>query len=234
MDETHEIECHLCGDRLYTLEQRNGDWVAVECQCKKIKAARRLIESSGLTDEQQKYMLENYKTTKTTIGMYQTVKRYIEHFPDISKANVFNKGIGLMGTVGIGKTHLLLAVANTLLKSKIPVAFVYVPDLVAELQQAQFVRDEDKNLNAKISKLGQVTVLILDDIGKEKITGWVQVQYSRIINQRYTRQLPTLFSSNFNLDQIAEMIGDHSASRLFSMTKGRQAYVVAEDYRITG
>jgi len=139
-----------------------------------------------------------------------------------------------MGSVGIGKTHLLLVVANTLLKQSIPVVFVYVPDLIAELHQAQFVKDENKSLNAKIRKLGDVPVLILDDIGKEKITGWVQVQYSRIINRRYIKQLPTLFSSNFNLDQIAEMIGDHSASRLFSMTKGRQAYVVAEDYRITG
>lgn len=193
-----------------------------------------MIDSSGITAEQHKYKLENYKPTKTTIGMHQTVKQYLDYFPGINKANVFNKGIGLMGTVGIGKTHLLLAVANTLLKQSIPVVFVYVPDLIAELHQSQFVRDEDKNLNAKIRKLGEVPVLILDDIGKEKITGWVQVQYSRIINYRYTKQLPTLFSSNYNFDQIAEMIGDHSASRLFSMTLGRQSYVVAEDYRIKG
>ncbi len=228
-----KIECTLCGDRGYTLEQRDGDWYAKECLCKKIKALHRLIESSGVTEKQREYSLDNYFPTRDTNGMYQIANQYINYFPGIQKSNAYNKGIGLMGTVGCGKTHLLLAIANALLNQNIPVIFVYVPDVIAELQQAQFERDEAKSLDTKIHKLGEVPVLILDDVGKEKITGWVQVQYSRIINQRYTRQLPTLFSSNYSLDQIAEMIGDHSASRLYSLTKERQSYVMADDYRIT-
>jgi len=47
-------------------------------------------------------------------------------------------------------------------------------------------------------------VVIFDDVGKEKITDWVQVQYYRIINQRY------------------------------ALTRDRQVYVQAEDYRLAG
>lgn len=227
-------ECSICKDRGYILRFENDDVVAIPCRCRDIRKLNRLIQSSGLTEEQRKYSLETYKPTKATMGMYQLVKRYLEHFEAISKSNEYNKGLALMGTVGIGKTHLLLSVANYLLNKKIPVVFVYTPDLIEELRESQFVNDRDSNLNTKIKKLGEVPVLILDDIGIEKITGWVRQQYARIINLRYTRRLPTLFTSNKNFDDIAEMIGDHSASRLYALTKGRQVYVIAEDFRLTG
>ncbi|MBO8138355.1 MAG: ATP-binding protein [Desulfotomaculum sp.] len=231
MSEKDPVDCPRCQDRGLLLKQKNGTWVAVPCKCKKIKALQRMIKSSGLTEEQRAVKLEDYKPTPATSTMYTMVKRYLQDFKNIQESWEVNKGLGLMGTVGIGKTHLLLAVANTLLNQQVSVIFVNTPELIGELYDAQFYHDEG-GLNARINKLGQAPVVIFDDVGKERITDWVQVQYYRVINQRYTRKLPTLFCSNLHFDGIAEKIGDASASRLYSLTRSRQVYVEARDYRI--
>ncbi len=170
---------------------------------------------------------------KATAQMHRMAVQYVKEFPDIAAGDAENKGLALMGTVGAGKTYILLGIANALLGRRVPVIMVTTPELIGELYDAQFYRDEE-GLNAKIHKLGTARVVIFDDVGKEKITDWVQVQYYRIINQRYARRLPTLFSSNLTMDQIAGKIGDASASRLYALTRDRQIYVNAKDYRLAG
>jgi len=213
------------------IEEQGGTWVARPCQCKKIKAARRMIKTSGLTPEQQKVRLEDFKPSSMTIAMYRAVKRYLEEFPAIYGQNVINKGLALTGTVGIGKTMLMVTIANELLVRNIPTVFVVTPDLVAELRVAQFANG-GQDLERKIELLASVQVCIFDDAAKEKQSEWVQTQYFRIVDRRYREKLPTLFTSNFSMDQIAERLGDAIASRFYELTKGRQLFVEAEDYRL--
>lgn len=226
--------CPDCADRELIIEQdENGRPVAIPCRCKEIKHLHRLIKSSGLTQKQRLMTLDNYKTRPATVGMFKIVQNYLRNFAKILDSPDYNKGIGLSGTVGTGKTHLMLAVANALLQRRVPVVFVNTPDLIAELLEAQFERENSGlGLNAKINQLGQAKVAIFDDVGKEKVSEWVQTQYFRIINRRYERGLPTLFSSNYSLDEIAKKIGDATASRLYALTKSRQVYVKASDYRL--
>ncbi len=77
-------------------------------------------------------------------------------------------------------------------------------------------------------------VCIFDDVASEKPSEWVQTQYYRILDMRYRLRLTTLFSTNFTFDQIAERLGDAVSSRLYALTKERQFYLEADDYRIYG
>ena len=51
-------ECSICKDRGYILRFENDDVVAIPCRCRDIRKLNRLIQSSGLTEEQRKYSLE--------------------------------------------------------------------------------------------------------------------------------------------------------------------------------
>lgn len=225
-----EYECPDCKDKELVLVQKKGEWVAMPCKCKEIKATRRMIKSSGLTEEQRTVTFGNYKPTAETMGMYTTAAGYIKEFPSIMASDAKNKGIWLSGTVGVGKTHLLLAITNNLLARKVPTIFVNTPELIGELLESQF--DKENSLNSKIKTLQEAQVVVFDDIGKEKLTAWVRNQYYRILNQRYERRLPTLFSSNFTMDVVSEMLGDASASRIYGMTKDRQVFVEGPDFRL--
>jgi DNA replication protein DnaC len=196
-----------------------------------MKTIRRLIKSSGITEEQRKITFDKLDPKRSNSQMYWMAKQYLDEFHDIAAMDTEAKGIGFAGSVGTGKTTLLIAVANGLIVQQIPVLFVNTSDLVAELYDAQWGRDEE-TLNTKIHKVSTAKLVIFDDVGKEKITDWVRAQYYRIINHRYANRLPTCFTSNLNFDEIADQVGDATASRLYALTKGWQIHIDAEDYRL--
>ncbi len=133
------------------------------------------------------------------------------------------------GTVGTGKTHLLAAISNNLLARGVAVCFVNTPSFISELRRSQF---QEGKLYKQISRINTTEVVIFDDLAKEKSTEWVQNQYYEIINHRYINYLPTLFSTNCNMDEIEDKLGDATASRLYAMTKERLIHIEDDDYRM--
>lgn len=195
-----------------------------------------MFANSGLTPEQQALTMKDYKITNQNSRMGKMVKLYIQQFPELYTGNQVNKGFALTGSVGIGKTMLSMIITNELLKRKIPTIFVATTELMSQLRTAQF--DDGGQAHEEMHhKLVTAPVVIFDDIGKEKPTEWVQLQYFRILDGRYTRNLTTSFTSNFSFDQLAKQFDIHGEaiiSRLFAMTKGYQVELKADDYRVTG
>lgn len=224
-----EYECPRCKDKEFIFNHEAN--TATPCECREIKVIRRLIKSSGLTESQRKVSFDNLDPNRSNRQLYWVARKYLQKFDEIAASDAENKGIGFTGSVGAGKTTLLLAVANGLIDRQIPVIFVNTPDLIGELYDAQFGRDNE-SLNSKIHKLGTVEVAIFDDVGTERITDWVQTQYYRIINSRYNNRLPTLFTSNLSFDDLSDKIGDRAASRLYALTRDRLIEIEAEDYRL--
>lgn len=111
----------------------------------------------------------------------------------------FVKGVYLTGSFGVGKTYLLAAMANALAKRHILVALVYLPDMIRELKSAI----GNHNLENLISKIKNVQVLILDDIGSEMNTQWVRDEIlGPILQYRMLEELPTFFSSNKTIKEL--------------------------------
>lgn len=88
-----------------------------------------------------------------------------------------------------------------------PWRFVSVPDLLMELRQS-FQADAPESEYDIIQKYRQQTGVILDDFGAEKTSQWVLQAMYLIINHRYEYLQPTIFTSNLNLDQLADALND--------------------------
>ena len=69
---------------------------------------------------------------------------------------------------------------------------------------------------------------MLDDLGAESQTPWAQEKLFQLINHRYNEQLPTVITSNVDLDRMDGRI----RLRLLHTQLSRHVYVSAADYRL--
>jgi len=201
-----------------------------DCTCKAVKNIAKKLKSSGLKDQQLKYTIEGYKANAENKNMIEGVKRYLKAWPDVIYSDSESKGFCLVGNAGIGKTMLACIIAKDMLDKGIPVVFVPSADLLAELRDAQFKKD-DEGIENKLDYLSKIEVLILDDIGKEKPTEWIQSMYYRLIDMRYRNNLLTGFTTNYYPKALVERLGDFgeaTVSRILGMS--RNHFLCAKDY----
>jgi DNA replication protein DnaC len=137
----------------------------------------------------------------------------------------------LKGGFGSGKTHLAAAIANVQIEAGRSVLFMTVPDLLDYLKASYGASpDEGDNFNRRFEQILSVSLLILDDMGTESPTPWAMEKLFQILNHRYTAQLPTVVSTNRELEQFDPRI----QSRLADFDLSQVIAITAPDYRIAG
>lgn len=132
----------------------------------------------------------------------------------------------ILGKVGRGKTHqaygALRALATTGVRSNWTA--VSSADLYAALRPRHGIDTE-----TEFRRFADAPVLLLDDIGAGKASEWTEEVNFRLVNHRYERQMPTLFTSNVLPGQLADALGDRVASRLAEMCE--RLVLTGEDRR---
>ena len=112
-----------------------------------------------------------------------------------------NNGIYIVGDLGVGKTYLSVALANSLVKNNEKVAFVKVSNFFNEMKSYISTRNEMIDIN--INKLQKVDYLFLDDIGSETVSEFVRDDILfRILDYRLEHRLITVFTSNLNKSDL--------------------------------
>jgi len=135
----------------------------------------------------------------------------------------------ILGNYGCGKTHLAAAIANYRLQAGFPVLFVVVPDLLDHLR-ATFAPASDVQYDEQFEKVRTAPLLILDDLGTESSTPWAQEKLFQILNHRYNARLPTVITSNRQL----ETIDGRLRSRMVDPDLSSVMTITAPDFRGSG
>lgn len=106
-----------------------------------------------------------------------------------------------MGTYGCGKTHLAAAIANYQAGLGTPPLFVVIPDLLDHLR-ATFNPASAARYDHRFEEVRASPLLILDDLGTQSMTPWVQEKLYQLFNYRYNAELPTVITTADSLDEI--------------------------------
>ncbi len=111
-------------------------------------------------------------------------------------------GLYLHGPFGVGKTHIMGAIMNELAeRAQVESLMVYTPDFFRELKSSI----QDQTVEEKLSYIRKVPLLILDDIGAETMSPWIRDEVlGSVLQRRMMDRLPTLFTSNYDLDELEE------------------------------
>ncbi|MEK7278518.1 MAG: ATP-binding protein [Chloroflexota bacterium] len=132
----------------------------------------------------------------------------------------------LYGGYGCGKTHLAAAIANVRLAAGQPVMFVNAPDLLDHLR-ATFSPGSDITYDDLFERVRNIPMLVIDDLGAENPSSWAQEKLYQILNHRYNASLPTVITTNFELERFDQRI----RSRIMDIDLVRKIIIDAPDFR---
>ena len=205
---------------------------AVPCVCK-----LRETQHAGLDDLRKTSGLAHLsEMTFTTfradgIGLPPDKRKNLRDAHDTARVFADNpRGwLVLKGGFGSGKTHLAAAIANERLARGEPVLFVVVPDLLDHLR-ATFAPTSRVTYDERFESVRATPFLILDDLGAQVTTQWAQEKLFQLFNYRYNAQLPTVITTNRELEEIDPRL----RSRLADTTFCKIVTILAPDFRQGG
>lgn len=176
-------------------------------------------------DRESKFNEEDYYHLLTPRIARDLKQINIDIDPD--ELNRLNQGGGLfiVGKVGSGKTlYAAKMMMEWLRRSYIEIGkakeclFITIPDLLDRIRRSYWQEQEDETLKMCYSN----NLLVLDDLGVEKISEWVNEKLDQLINYRYEQLYPTIFTSNLGGKEIANRIGDRIPSRIQQMCEKKK------------
>lgn len=194
---------------------------------------------SGLRKRQYNYYIDRISPAEGQERAFEAVQSFTDTF--IQGKNP--TGLLLVGGVGSGKTFMVSSVANSIIdtievtesesenaeerpipkgysfwcaRPDIPVNFISVTDLMNQFR-SYFNKPEDDISHRIIGVLQSVKLLILDDMGAEKTSDWVNEKLFEIIDYRYNEELPMLVTTNLVPEELKKQIGARNFDRLREM-----------------
>ena len=135
------------------------------------------------------------------------VIKWLKDFYDKYDKNGNFKGLYLHGNFGCGKTYLISALFNELSKKRISIEIVYFPELLRD------IKNDFDSYADRIEYLEDVDLLLIDDIGAEKVTEWSRDEIlGTILQKRMNNYKTTFFTSNLNMEELEKhlRINDYS------------------------
>jgi DNA replication protein DnaC len=140
-----------------------------------------------------------------------------------------------MGTCGVGKTHLSVAILRGLVEKGVPCMFYEFGSLLREIQDSYNPVSQTSESNVLVP-VYEAEVLVLDELGAVKPTEWVRDMVMQIIGTRYNDKKLTIFTTNYGDERhqyaketLEDRIGTRLRSRLFEMCQ--TVAIEGEDYR---
>jgi DNA replication protein DnaC len=124
-------------------------------------------------------------------------------------------GLFLCGPCGTGKTHLAVGVLLELKRLRFSGQFASAQELIMECRDS--FRGQSDDLSSILDKYTDADALLLDDLGTEKTTEFVRETIFVLIDRFYRNEKLLIVTSNFNLGDLAERLGERTADRLVEM-----------------
>jgi len=202
------------------------------CQCRKKKSHSNLLEKVKIPRRYEGCHFQSYKVINPSQQKaYAYASKLAMEYPAV------DRGLLLMGTCGVGKTHLAVSILKALTERGFSCLFFEFGSLLKQIQDSYNPNTQSSELKI-LSNIFEAEVLVLDEIGASKPTDWVRDTMAHIINTRYNDKKLTIFTTNY-LDNrksdkdetLEDRIGVRLRSRLFEMCKTIK--IEGPDYRQT-
>jgi DNA replication protein DnaC len=223
VQDVEDAACPSCGGRGWMVQLDGGAGTARPCVCREREVTPRLIAAAGIPERYLDCRLANFRVTSGTpavrgqlLQARAVAQRYANEF--LTAEGFCRSGLLFIGPPGVGKTHLAVGVLVELIERYAARArFVELNTFFNQLVST-FGAASGEPSQAVLAPLMESQLLVLDELGNQQPTPWIRDVLYLVINTRYARRLPTIFTTNYRLPAAP---GEAAPSNVQSLDRGR-------------
>jgi DNA replication protein DnaC len=217
------MACPLCDDTGWKpVEEAAGAGGTVRrvvrCDCWRDAAVKLRLTEANIPRRYQHCTIDNFTAYNESLKRAAAAaRRLADAFPAASK------GLFLEGQPGVGKTHLAVAVLKEVVTRGGHGLFYDTRDLLRVIRSTYDPSIRTTELEV-LRPVMTAELLVLDDLGAEKTSEWVEETMNLIVNTRYNERRLTIFTSNYpdipddtDPNSLLFRIGHRMRSRLHEM-----------------
>lgn len=164
-----------------------------------------------------------------TRGVVEAVREYVD---SLEERIADGRGLWLEGDVGTGKTTLAMLVSKRAIEAGRSVAIYSLPRLLARIRRTYDAEGRELSYLQFFERLTSVDLLHIDDLGAEKRSDWVLEQLYAIVDERYATNRSMIVTTNMNVTDLEEQIGERTVSRLAEMCDTLPLFGEDRRYRV--
>jgi DNA replication protein DnaC len=183
----------LCDDTGWKSIEVDGVSRVTRCDCIRDRTLEQRLRDARIPPRYQKCTLDNFLTypNEELLRAVEYARRFTAAFP------VVQKGLMLIGPPGIGKTHIAVSVLRQVVGIGGARGLYYdTRALLKDIRSTYNPLTHAAEMDV-IRPVMEAELLVLDDLGAERLTDWVEETMSLIVNTRYNERRPTIFTSNY-------------------------------------
>jgi DNA replication protein DnaC len=213
------MACPLCDDTGWKAVEEGGVRRVVRCDCWRERVGRERLADAKVPTRYRHCTLDTFLTYNESLETaIAKTRRLIQAFP------VLDRGLFFEGPPGVGKTHLAVAALKQIIEAAaIRGLFYDTRDLLRLIRSTYDPSIRTTELQI-LRPVMTADLLVLDDLGAEKTSEWVEETMNLIVNTRYSERRLTLFTSNYQdipddtePNSLLSRIGFRMRSRLHEM-----------------
>jgi DNA replication protein DnaC len=212
------MPCETCHDSFWVVERIDGVDRVRRCDCWRATIAEQQLAHARIPRRYAHCELSNFEYSVDSLReAHRRARGFVEAFPAV------DKGLLLRGRHGVGKTHLAVAMLKDIIRTKGARGYFYETRELLKLVRDTYAGGDATEMDV-LRPVLDADLLVLDDLGAEKTSEWVQETLGLVVNTRYSERRPTIFTTNLedSADSTSPIsmylqLGARIRSRLFEM-----------------